>query len=64
MAPIIVYGLEFDLKSILADDNGCNVLLNAMVQSCISILANVYTPNKVQEQSSFFKELQQKLPFS
>ena len=53
--------LEFDLKSILVDDNGRYILLNATVQGCNYILANIYAPNKVREQCSFFVELQEKL---
>lgn len=53
--------LEFDLKSTLVDDNGRYILLKATVQGCSYILANIYAPNKVREQCSFFVELQEKL---
>ena len=53
--------LEFDLKSILADDNGRYVLLNATVQGCNYFFGNVYAPNKVREQCSFFEELEKKI---
>ena len=52
--------LEFDLKSILADDNGRSILLNATVQGCNYFFGNIHAPNKVREQSSFFEELEKK----
>ena len=52
--------LEFDLKSILADDNGRYILLNAIVQGCNYFFGNIYAPNKVREQCSFFEELEKK----
>ena len=53
--------LEFDLKSILADDNGRYILLNAIVQGCDYFFGNIYAPNKVREQCSFFEELEKKM---
>ena len=53
--------LEFDLKSILADDNGRYILLNTTVQGCNYFFGNVYGPNKVREQCSFFEELEKKI---
>ena len=53
--------LEFDLKSILADDNGRYILLNAIVQGCNYLFGNIYAPNKVREQCSFFEELEKKM---
>ncbi|CAH3029055.1 unnamed protein product, partial [Porites evermanni] len=53
--------LEFEMKSIITDDNGRYILLNAKVQGSDYILGNVYAPNKIKEQCNFFVELQQKL---
>ena len=52
--------LEFEMKSIITDDNGRYILLNAKVQGSDYILGNVYAPNKIKEQCNFFVELQQK----
>ena len=53
--------LEFEMKSIITDDNGRYILLNAKVQGSDYILGNIYAPNKIKEQCNFFVELQQKL---
>ena len=53
--------LEFEMKSIITDDNGRYILLNAKVQGSDYILGNIYAPNKIKEQCNFFDELQQKL---
>ena len=49
------------MKSIITDDNGRYILLNAKVQGSDYILGNMYAPNKIKEQCNFFVELQQKL---
>ena len=53
--------LEFEMKSIITNDNGRYILLNAKVQGSDYILGNIYAPNKIKEQCNFFVELQQKL---
>ena len=53
--------LEFEMESIITDDNGRYILLNAKVQGSDYILGNIYAPNKIKEQCNFFVELQQKL---
>ena len=53
--------LEFEMKSIITDNNGRCILLNAKVQGSNYILGNIYAPNKIKEQCNFFVELQQKL---
>ena len=52
--------LEFEIKSVITDDNGRYILLNAIVQGSDYILGNIYAPNKIKEQCNFFDELQQK----
>ena len=52
--------LEFEMKSIITDENGRYILLNAIVQGSDYILGNIYAPNKIKEQCNFFDELQQK----
>ena len=44
---LVKHSLEFDLKSLLADDNGHYILLNATVQGCNYFSSNIYAPNKV-----------------
>ena len=46
--------LEFEMKSIITDDNGRYILLNAKVQGSDYILGNTYAPNKTKEQCNFF----------
>ena len=58
---LIKDGLEFDMKSKLADDNGRYILLDVTVQGSNYIMGNIYAPKKTKEQCSFFEDLQQKL---
>ena len=58
---LIKDGLEFDMKSKLADNNGRYILLDVTVQGSNYIMGNIYAPNKTKEQCSFFEDLQQKL---
>ena len=53
--------LEFEVKSVLTDNKGRYILLNANMQGTDYILGNIYAPNKVQQQRSFFDEIQGKL---
>lgn len=53
--------LEFEMKSALIDDKGRFILLDARVQGNDYIMGNIYAPNKVQEQCSFFEKLQEKI---
>ena len=46
--------IEFEMKSIITDDNGRYILLNAKVQASDYILGNIYAPNKIKEQCNFF----------
>ena len=48
------YYLEFDLKSSALDTDGRYILIIATVQGSDYLLANIYAPNKVQEQCEFF----------
>ena len=52
--------LDFEMKSILTDNNGRYVLLNVTVQGSDYIMGNIYSPNKIKEQCTFFDDLQQK----
>ena len=58
---LVKESLEFDLKSKLTDEYGRYILLNATVQGWNYIMGNIYAPNKVREQCSFFEKLQEKL---
>ena len=46
--------LEFDLKSSVLETEGRYTLINATVQGSDYLFANIYAPNKVQEQCEFF----------
>ena len=52
------------MNSIITDDNGRYILMNAKVQGSDYILGDIYAPNKIKEQCNFFVELQQKLEAS
>ena len=46
--------LEFELKSdIKVDTEGRHILMDAVVQGTKYLFANIYAPNKVQQQSIF-----------
>ena len=60
MLILVKESLEFDLKSKLTDEYGHHILLNATLQGCNYIMGNIYAPNKVREQCSFFEKLQEK----
>lgn len=49
------------MRSVLTDKNERYILLNATIQGAEYTLGNLYAPNKVQQQCSFLKELQQNL---
>ena len=51
---LIKDNLEFELKSCVLDTEGRYILVNATVQGSDYLFANIYTPNKVQEQCEFF----------
>ena len=53
--------LDFEMKFILTDNNGRFILLNVTVQVSDYIMGNIFSPNKIKEQCTFFDELQQKL---
>jgi len=53
--------LEFEINSVLANENGRYILLNATIQGAEDLLENLYAPKKVKEQCSFFEELEQNL---
>lgn len=58
---LVEESLEFDLQRKIADESGRCIVLNATVQGSNYILGNIYAPNKVREQCSFFENLQEKL---
>ena len=48
--------LDFSLKSINLDSEGRSIIMEAEVQGSF-LFANIYAPNKVQEQCRFFENL-------
>ena len=51
---LIKDNLEFELKSSVLVTEGRCILINATVQGSDYLFANIYAPNKVQEQCEFF----------
>ena len=49
--------VEIKLLSSKVDDQGCYILLHAMIQDTPFLLINIYAPNKCAEQSEFFKSI-------
>ena len=49
--------LEFELKALNADCEGRYILLEAVVQGSYYTFVNIYAPSKVQQQSVFFRNL-------
>ena len=46
--------LDFSLKSVNLDREGRSIIMEAEVQGSLFLFANIYAPNKVQEQCRFF----------
>ena len=53
--------LEFEPKRVNADSQGCKISLDAVVQGTKYLFANVYAPNKVQQQILFCRNLNKNL---
>ena len=53
--------LDFEDESCLCDTVGRFIILNATVQGVKYTFANIYAPNKVRDQCTYFKELQDSL---
>ena len=49
--------LDLDLKSVKCDDEGRWIIMEAEVQGSLFVFVNIYAPNKIQEQCSFFDNL-------
>lgn len=55
---VLVKGdLEFELKSSIVDTDGRWILMDATVQGSDFLFANIYAPNRVQGQCTFFRSL-------
>ena len=46
--------LDFILKSVNLDTEGCSIIMQAEVQGSLFLFVNIYAPNKVQDQCCFF----------
>ena len=53
--------LEFEFKSVNQDHEGRSIISDAVVQGSDYVFANVYAPNKVQQQITFFRNLNDRL---
>ena len=49
--------LDLDLKFVKCDDEGRWIIMEAEVQGSLFLFVNIYAPNKIQEQCSFFDNL-------
>ena len=58
---IIRKDLDFEDKSCLCDPVGRLIILNPTVQGVKYVFANIYAPNKVRNQCTYFKERQDRL---
>ena len=53
--------LDLDLKSVKCDDEGRWIIMEAEVQGSLFVFVNIYAPNKIQEQCSFFDNLNKEI---
>ena len=58
---LVRQGLDFEQKTIECDPNGRFIFLEALVQGSLFLFVNLYAPNKVHEQETFFKRIETKL---
>jgi len=58
---LIKNSLQFELKTIKVDKNGHFIILEANVQDHPFLFVNLYTPNKTNEQSTFFDKIREEL---
>lgn len=49
--------LDFKLKSVQIDDDGRFIFLEVLIQDTLFLLMNIYAPNKISEQISFFRNV-------
>ena len=54
---LVKIDLDFSLKSVNLDSEGRSIIMEAKVQGSLFLFANIYAPNKVQEQCRFFENL-------
>ena len=52
---------DFEEESCKCDQNGRFIILNASVQGVKYVFANIYVPNKVRHQCTYFKDLCERL---
>ena len=53
--------LDFEEESCKCNQNGRFIILNASVQGVKYVFTNIYAPNKVRHQCTYFKDLYEKL---
>jgi len=58
---LIKNSLEFQIKSMPQDKEGCVIVLEALVQDQKFLLVNIYAPNKMSEQTYFFDKIKEEL---
>ena len=55
--------LDLELKSVKCDDEGRWIIMEAEVQGSLFVFVNIYAPNKIQEQCSFFDNLNKDIEY-
>ena len=53
--------VDFKLNSIISDDQGRYVIIEAEVQGSLFLFVNIYAPNSVQDQCCFYDNLNKKI---
>ena len=53
--------VDFKLNSIISDDQGRFVIMEAEVQGSLFLFVNIYAPNSVQDQCCFYDNLNKKI---
>jgi len=53
--------VDFKLNSIISDDQGRYVIMEAEVQGSLFLFVNIYAPNSVQDQCCFYNNLNKKI---
>ena len=55
---LIKQGLHIEQKLVICDPNGRFIILEAVVQDTPVLFVNIYAPNKIYEQETFFKKIE------
>ena len=53
--------VDFKLNSIISDDQGRYIIIDAEIQGSSFLFVNIYAPNSVQDQCCFYENLNKKI---